>query len=146
MFDAEIQRDCTNVMLSFNMNLDAMNFAAVSDLFTDDAFWKSVSGPLHGRKEIDAHLARYPRQKMLHFCSNIVVDVQDQDHAVTSAYFMFFGNRQEPFTNVKFVGTLKQKQVRTADGWKIAEHLTEIFFRDTQYTMPTDAPVPALAE
>lgn len=136
-----IEAACTRLVLRFDACLDGYRHAALVELFTPDGVWTNDKGSYVGQDGIRAYLETYPFSRMIHMSTNILVDVVDADHATSSSYFAFYGDRKEPHVGVKFAGRIDHAFRRTGLGWKIARHDTRAIFQDKDYDPVTIRPV-----
>lgn len=139
--DAErraIEADCERLIkLYVNLN-DAQDWPAVAALYTGDALFRRPSGgdPIEGREAILASfLARAPRTQR-HVIANVVVDVEDADHARAFCAILLYQGDPAPAgelpamsANSPLVGTFTDKLVRTSEGWRFAERVGGLDFR-----------------
>ena len=64
----------------------------VPDLFTEDARLVLPSQEMRGREAIRKWFAPRPKVATLHFCTNIVIDLLDADHARGSTHLLSLGH------------------------------------------------------
>ncbi len=133
-----IEADCERLIKHYvNLN-DAQDWPAVAALYTEDARFARPSQPgvfVEGRQAIlDSFLAR-PARAQRHVIANVVVDVEDADHArAFSVIVLYMGDAAESGLPVKdpkspLIGTFTDKLVRTAQGWRFAERVGGLDFR-----------------
>ncbi|OYW45851.1 MAG: hypothetical protein B7Z08_01240 [Sphingomonadales bacterium 32-68-7] len=134
-----IEADCERLIKDYvNLN-DAQDWFAVAALYTEDARMGRPSQPgtfVEGRKAIlDAFLARPPRAQR-HVISNVVVDVDDADHArAFSVIVLYQGDPAEPgelptmSANSPLIGWYRDRLVRTEHGWRFAERAGGLDFK-----------------
>jgi ketosteroid isomerase-like protein len=134
-----IEADCERLIkLYVNLN-DAQDWPAVAALYAEDARFARPSQPevfIEGREAILASfLARAPRAQR-HVIANVVVDVEDADHArAFSVIVLYQGDPapagERPIMDPKspLVGTFTDRLVRTHEGWRFAERVGGLDFR-----------------
>lgn len=134
-----IEQDCERLIkLYVNLN-DAQDWAAVAVLYAEDARFARPSQPgvfVEGRQAIlESFLAR-PARAQRHVIANVVVDVEDADHArAFSVIVLYMGDAAEdgglPVQDPKspLIGTFADRLVRTAEGWRFAERVGGLDFR-----------------
>jgi ketosteroid isomerase-like protein len=133
-----IEADCERLIkLYVNLN-DAQDWPAVAALYTEEALFRRPSGgdPIAGRAAILASFLARPPRAQRHVIANVVVDVEDADHArAFSVIVLYMGDAADdgglPVQDPKspLVGTFTDRLVRTRDGWRFAERVGELDFR-----------------
>ena len=132
-----IEADCERLIKHYvNLN-DAQDWPAVAALYSEDAVFQRPSGgnPIEGRDAILASfLARSPRVQR-HLMANVVVDVEDADHARAFSVIVLYqgdpaGEGELPAMDPKspLVGTFTDRLVRTPEGWRFAERVGGLDF------------------
>lgn len=134
-----IEADCERLIKRYvNLN-DAQDWPAVAALYTEDARFARPSQPnvfVEGRAAILASFLARPARAQRHVIANVVVDVEDADHArAFSVIVLFMGDaaddgglpRQDPKSPL--IGTFTDRLVRTLDGWRFAERVGGLDFR-----------------
>ncbi|WP_328806851.1 nuclear transport factor 2 family protein [Novosphingobium aerophilum] len=114
-----IEWDCARlVALYANLN-DETRWDEVATLYAEDGVMTRPSAPdveIRGRDAILAAFAARPPRTTRHVCSNVVIDVEDADHARgTCAMVLYTG------TTPPAVGSFHDRFVRTANGWRFSE-------------------------
>lgn len=133
-----IEIDCERLIkLYVNLN-DAQDWPAVAALYTEDARFARPSRPdafVEGREAILASFLTRPARAQRHVIANVVVDVEDAEHArAFSVIVLYMGDTPEagglPVQDPKspLVGTFTDKLVRTRDGWRFAERIGGLDF------------------
>lgn len=117
--EREIERQCSRLIALYaNLN-DAGDWDAVAALYVEEGRMARPSDPdnwIEGRSAIlEAFRARSPR-KGRHICSNIVIDVIDENHARSECALTLFSEGAAPK-----VGSFHDIFVRSPDGWRFAE-------------------------
>jgi len=134
-----IELDCEKLIKRYvNLN-DAQDWEGVAALYTEDARFARPSRPgefVEGRAAILASFTARPPRAQRHVIANIVVEVEDADHARGfSVIVLFMGDVPEdgglPTMDPKspLVGTFTDRLVRTAEGWRFAERVGGLDFR-----------------
>jgi ketosteroid isomerase-like protein len=134
-----IEIDCERLIkLYVNLN-DAQDWPAVAALYTEDARFARPSQPgvfVEGRAAILASFLARPARAQRHVIANVVVDVEDADHAhAFSVIVLYMGDAPEggglPVQDAKspLIGTFTDKLVRTRDGWRFAERVGGLDFK-----------------
>jgi ketosteroid isomerase-like protein len=132
-----IEADCERLIKRYvNLN-DAQDWAAVAALYTEDAVFRRPSGgePIVGREAILAGFLARPPRVQRHVIANVVVEVEDADHArAFCAIVLYMGDAAEggglPVQDPKspLIGTFTDRLVRTAEGWRFAERVGSLDF------------------
>jgi ketosteroid isomerase-like protein len=134
-----IEQDCERLIKRYvNLN-DAQDWPAVAALYVEDARFARPSQPgvfVEGREAILASFLARPARAQRHVIANVVVEVDDADHArAFSVIVLYMGDTAEggglPAMDPKspLVGTFTDKLVRTSDGWRFAERVGGLDFR-----------------
>jgi ketosteroid isomerase-like protein len=133
-----IEADCERLIKHYvNLN-DAQDWPAVAALYTEDAVFKRPSGgePIVGREAILASFLARPPRVQRHVIANVVVDVEDAEHATSfCAILLYQGDRApdgglaEMSASSPLVGWFRDKLVRTPAGWRFAERVGGLDFR-----------------
>ena len=132
-----IEADCERLIKRYvNLN-DAQDWPAVAALYTEDAVFRRPSGgdAIVGREAILVSLLARPPRVQRHVIANVVVDVEDEDHARAFSVIVLYQGDPAPdgglpamSANSPLVGTFADKLVRTRDGWRFAERLGALDF------------------
>jgi len=134
-----IEADCERLIKQYvNLN-DAQDWPAVAALYTEDARFARPSRPdvfVEGREAILAGFLARPARAQRHVVANVVVDVEDANHArALSVIVLYMGDAAEPGElpamdpGSPLVGTFTDRLVRTGDGWRFAERIGGLDFR-----------------
>ena len=134
-----IEADCERLIKRYvNLN-DAQDWPAVAALYTEDARFARPSHPgvfIEGRAAILASFLARPARAQRHVIANVVVEVEDADHArAFSVIVLYMGDAAEdgglPVQDPKspLIGTFTDRLVRTRDGWRFAERVGGLDFR-----------------
>jgi len=133
----EIERPCERLVARYCHFVDHGEAARVAELFADDGVWASPENTMSGRAAI---LAGFQRRQALggrmsrHVCCNLLLDVEDADHASGIVYLTLYRHDGEPGRGVSplagpsLVGEYRDAFVRTADGWRFARREIVISF------------------
>jgi ketosteroid isomerase-like protein len=134
-----IEADCERLIKRYvNLN-DAQDWPAVAALYTEDARFARPSQPdvfVEGREAILASFLARPARAQRHVIANVVVEVDDADHArAFSVIVLYMGDAAKdgglPVQDAKspLIGTFTDRLVRTRDGWRFAERVGGLDFR-----------------
>jgi ketosteroid isomerase-like protein len=134
-----IEIDCERLIKRYvNLN-DAQDWPAVAALYTEDARFARPSQPdafIEGRAAILASFLARPARAQRHVSANVVVEVDDADHArAFSVIVLYMGDVPEggglPVQDPKspLIGTFTDRLVRTRDGWRFAERVGGLDFK-----------------
>ena len=131
-----IEADCERLIKHYvNLN-DAQDWPAVAALYTEDAVFRRPSGgdAIVGREAILVSLLARPPRVQRHVIANVVVDVEDEDHARAFSVIVLYQGDPLPeglpamSASSPLVGTFADQLVRTRDGWRFAERLGALDF------------------
>ena len=131
-----IEADCERLIKRYvNLN-DAQDWPAVAALYTEDAVFRRPSGgdAIEGREAILASFLARPPRVQRHVIANVVVDVEDEDHARAFSVIVLYQGDPLPeglpamSASSPLVGTFADQLVRTRDGWRFAERLGALDF------------------
>jgi ketosteroid isomerase-like protein len=132
-----IEADCERLIKHYvNLN-DAQDWPAVAALYTEDAVFRRPSGgePIRGRDAILASFLARPPRVQRHVIANVVVEVEDADHAnAFCAILLYQGDPvaeglPEMSANAPLVGTFTDRLVRAPEGWRFAERVGGLDFK-----------------
>jgi ketosteroid isomerase-like protein len=132
-----IEAECTRLVNRFSWSVDAMDYDAVVALFVPDCTFSRADVAYQGHAGLRTSLNSRPRDRVTrHVCSNIVIDVEDADHAAGRAYCVVYGHcgtlqpgEEAPLGAPDSLILYQGKFVRTADGWRIARWHIGLSFR-----------------
>lgn len=134
----EIERACTDIILENGRLTDYEEFEKAAALFTPDVVFKGIASGVTavGREENIASMSsRIKDQWRRRIISNVMVTVQDADHATVTAYWMMYKHKKSDVlegkiadgTPTHFCETTDQF-VRMDEGWRIARReFNEVF-------------------
>ncbi|HWK54940.1 MAG TPA: nuclear transport factor 2 family protein [Hyphomicrobiales bacterium] len=129
---AAIEQACTRLVNRFAVYNDLGRFTELAQLFIADGRYARPSAPdtfIEGREAILASFTARPSDKLTrHIISNVVIDVQDEQHASGISYIVLYtaaldnpaklGLKANP---VQLVGEFYDEFVLTAEGWRFSE-------------------------
>jgi 3-phenylpropionate/cinnamic acid dioxygenase small subunit len=122
-----IEADCERLIKHYAYLGDAGNWPAVAALYTTDARFARPSQPgvfIESREAILASFLARPPRAQRHVVANVVVDVEDADHARAFSVIVLYQGDAAPL-----IGTFADKLVRTPEGWRFAERVGGLDFR-----------------
>ncbi|GAA4818949.1 hypothetical protein GCM10023232_14770 [Sphingosinicella ginsenosidimutans] len=123
----EINQACARLVALYCRYVDDGDHAALIDLWTEDAVWTSIAGPMTGHGEIARYLASKPATVSRHLCGNLLLDVIDSDNAVGSCDFIALIGTGDPDRPViQKAGRYEDRYRRTANGWKFAARVMRL--------------------
>ena len=133
-----IEADCERLIKLYVNLSDAQDWPAAAALYTDDALFLRPSGgdAIEGREAILASFLARPPRVQRHLMANVVVKVEDADHARAFSVIVLYQGDPAPggelpamSDNSPLVGTFTDRLVRTAEGWRFAERAGGLDFR-----------------
>jgi hypothetical protein len=132
-----IESECTRLINRFSWSVDAFDYDAVVALFAPDCTFSRADAVYTGIDGLKASLNGRPRDRVTrHVCANIVIDVEDADHASGKAYCVVYGHRgslrageEAPLGVPDSLILYQASFVRTAGGWRIAKWHIGLSFR-----------------
>lgn len=132
-----IEHDAAKPVLRFFHHLDAGEYDRLVALMAPDGVWHRQGKELRGRDAImEAMRARPAGLLTQHNATNLVVDAVDADHATATVYLTVFAHTPAagakgpgPVELPNLVGIYREKLVRTAEGWRIAEITSQPMMR-----------------
>jgi ketosteroid isomerase-like protein len=133
-----IEAACTRLIHHYANCNDAQDWAAVAELYTEDALFRRPSGgeAVVGRAAILASFLARPPRAQRHVMANVVVDVESPTSArAFSVILLFMGEGAEDgglpvmAANAPLVGWYRDHLVLTGDGWRFAERVGGLDFR-----------------
>lgn len=121
------EQDCARLIALYaNLNDDA-RWDEVVALYAEDGVMFRPTAPdagIEGRAAILAAFKARPARTTRHVCSNVVIDVDNENSARgTSAMLLFTGE------GAPLVGSFHDRFVRTAEGWRFAERRGSLIFK-----------------
>lgn len=108
----------------------------VADLFTEDAVLMLPGNEMRGREAIRGFFLPRPKTASLHFCTNILIEEVDTDHARGVTYLLSLARESDvaivdfpqPMPTPKTGGTYHDEFARTAEGWLFSSRRLEPIF------------------
>ena len=125
----EIEHEITEVLLLNSRLTDHQEWENAAALFTPDVVFKEIGSDFTkvGREENVASMAsKMKDQWRRRVVSNIMIDVQDADHATATAYWLMFKLKKSDVlegkvsTAAPHFSETEDQLVRTDEGWRIA--------------------------
>jgi hypothetical protein len=132
-----IEHEAAQVLLRFFHNLDSDKYDALVALMASDGVWNRQGKVLRGPGMVmEAMHARPKGRRTRHIITNLVVDAVDDSHAEAVFYLTVFAHgggaaegEPAPLEPPLSIGTYREKLVRTAEGWRIADISSQIAFK-----------------
>ncbi len=122
-----IERACGRLVTQYCHYIDHGQASRVARLFSVDGVWCSAEQTMSGVAEIErgfmrreTNVGRFSR----HVCNNLLIDVEDADHATGVVYLTLYrhdgevGRRSAPTGPPTFIGEYRDRFVHTVDGWR----------------------------
>jgi hypothetical protein len=125
---------CAALITRYTHLVDEGRASGVADLFTAEGVWASPEATLEGQDAIRAAFLRREQsgRRSRHVCTNVAIDVEDEDHATGLCYLTLYRTDAEGTpargTAPDLVGVYRDRFVRTDDTWRFAERRTEVTF------------------
>ena len=126
----EIERACTDVLLQNSRLTDHEEWEKAVALFTPDVVFKGIASGVTavGREENVASMkSRIQDQWRRRIISNVMVTVQDADHATVTAYWTMYKHKKSDVLDGKIPDATpthfcetEDQFVRMDEGWRIA--------------------------
>jgi len=93
----QIEHECARLIRVYCNSIDAHNVERVVRVFAEDGVWQRPGNPpLRGHAEIRAFVERHGIGAVsAHYVTNIVVDVDNDDHASSNAYALVFRGSEQ---------------------------------------------------
>ena len=132
-----IERECERLVVEYCHLVDHGQAAKIADLFTPDGVWAGPGVTMKGREQLATGFRRRQAQAermSRHCCLNFRCDVHDADNAEGVVYLVLYRHDGDPERKVspsgapEMVGEYRDRFVRTADGWRIAERKIGVSF------------------
>ena len=137
--EIKIEWECQRVLRKYYHYVDQREYEKAAKLFTPDVEWQALGVYLKGRDEIMKGLVGGLAEGTIrHIITNTVVDVIDEDHAVSISYNADYyepGVKVEdrdgpvPFEGPHRIHDNYAELVRTDEGWLISKRDVTIIFR-----------------
>jgi hypothetical protein len=137
MMRQEDEAACLKLCIEYCHYIDAANFAAFAELFSEDGLLDLPGRRMDGRKAIFDILSKRPASVLtLHFCTNSRVVSDGDDTARGATYVQVFrheGGGSEalpvPMTLPVSAGIYEDRFARTDLGWRFQSRVLRPFFR-----------------
>lgn len=134
-----IERECERLINQYCLFVDFGEASRIAELFTEDGWWENESIRMEGREGIRRNFSQrqgVTRRTSRHLCTNVLIDVVDEDHATGVCYLINYrydsrtGEAEYPAPSdaPKFVGEYRDTFVRTPEGWRFATRHCDITF------------------
>jgi len=134
-----IERECERLINQYCLFVDFGEASRIAELFTENGWWENESIRMEGREGIRrnfSHREGVTRRTSRHLCTNVLIDVIDEDHATGVCYLINYrhdsptGTAEYPAPSdaPKFVGEYRDTFVRTPEGWRFATRHCDITF------------------
>jgi len=135
-----IERECTRLVLRSLRAFDDRDWIAYADLFAADGVFiraNAPAEPLVGRAAIRQALEERPASRLTrHLCTNLEIDVLDEEHARGFCYLLLYaGDATQPEAvggrqadGVQRIGEYRDAFVHTAEGWRIGRREGQLVF------------------
>lgn len=123
------EREITRLVTRYAMLNDDGDYAAVAEMFTDDARFVRPSGgdPIVGRAAIRASYEGRPPRLSRHLITNIVIDFTSDEEAACRSTMVLYtapaGTMPGVTATPALLGGFRDRLVLTADGWRFAERI-----------------------
>lgn len=138
-----IEVECSRLPTAYAVFIDFRRFDELCDLFAEDATLNLDGWPLEGREAIRAYMVQRPKKRTTrHAVSNILIEVQDETHAVGTTYvtsYRFDAADEKPRTRIPFdgpffMGNYRDEYVCRDGVWRFARRAVEaVFMRPAAY-------------
>ena len=141
-----IERECERLVMAYCHYIDGGRAKDVADLFSDDGIWVSVDREVIGRDAIaKVFLDRQNQSGRVsrHICTNLLIDVIDQNKATGVVYVTLFRHdgppdrKSSPSGVPTVIGEYRDSFVRTKDGWRFQARMVKIDFAREGTTPPS---------
>ena len=135
----QIEHACARLIKVYCNSIDAHDVDRLIGVFAKDAVWQRPGNPpLNGlsaiREFVDHHGAG---ETSAHYVTNIVVDVEDENHASSNGYALVFRGHGSaatgplPMSLPRLVVHYQHKFIRTGEAWYIKYMETRWLFRQS---------------
>jgi len=136
---AEIERECSRLVLLFTELVDSGRYEQLKDVFAPDGLFYRPAEPERAMT-VDDVIASY-RMRLtphvaMHMVTNVFITPESDSTASGSARILFFAAPTEAANEVgrgrkatmQLVGRFSDRFVRTPQGWRFAERRGEMLF------------------
>jgi hypothetical protein len=133
----QIEHECARLIKVYCNSIDAHDVERLVGLFAKDGVWQRPGNPpLEGRGAIKEFVEHHGTGAVsAHYVTNIVVDVEDDDHASSNGYALVFrgsgsaDNGPLPLSLPRLVVHYQHKFIREGGQWYIKRKETRWLFR-----------------
>ncbi|HEX7116702.1 MAG TPA: nuclear transport factor 2 family protein [Steroidobacter sp.] len=136
---AEIERECTRLVLLFTEFVDSGRYERLRELFAPDGLFYRPGEPdraMRVDEVIDSYRMRLGTNASMHLVTNILITPESDTTASGSVRILFYAAPTDTPSEsgkgrkatMQFVGRFDDRFVRTAQGWRFAERRGEILF------------------
>jgi len=137
LFRFQAEQECARLLKIYCNSMDAGHIERLLSVFANDAMWQPTNGPaLNGHAEIAAFAKKNGIGSISAHCiTNIVVDVNDSDHATANAYGLVFRGASSttaghfPPALPRSVVHYEDKFIRQEGRWLISQKLNRQIFK-----------------
>ena len=132
-----IERACERLVVEYCHLTDHGEAAQVADLFTEDGIWTSSENTMTGREKLRRgfqHRQDNAARMSRHVCTNLLIDVIDQDTARGVVYLTLYRHDGEPGRGTSpaqapaMVGEYRDEFGRTPAGWRFCRREISLSF------------------
>jgi hypothetical protein len=126
---------CTELIYRYAYFADFGQRTRIPGLFAEDGMLAFSDQRLEGRAALESFFAvDRLGQATRHVCSNVLVDAHDPGAAAATTYFTVWLHQgpvdpQAPISPPALIGHYEDAFVRSDDGWRFRQRLTNLDFR-----------------
>ncbi|MEM1106399.1 MAG: nuclear transport factor 2 family protein [Pseudomonadota bacterium] len=132
-----IQSACEALSVKFAFHVDHGNAEQVAALFAQDGTFSRAGKIIDGPDAIKGLLSKRPATRVTrHVCTNISIDITNEDAATGNTYFLLFEGEDTdvsggalPLELPITLGEYQDEFIRTPAGWKISKRTAIGVFR-----------------
>lgn len=136
---AEIERECTRLVLLFTDFVDTGRYEQLRDVFAPNGvFYRPAEPdrPMNVDALIDSYRLRLGTNASMHLVTNVLIRPESDSQASGSARILFYLAPTDAVAEVgkgrkatmQLVGRFSDRFVRTTQGWRFAERRGEMLF------------------
>lgn len=136
---AEIERECTRLVLLFTEYVDSGHYEALKELFAPDGVFYRPAEPdraMTAQDVVESYRLRLCTNASMHLVTNILITPESDTAASGSARILFYAAPTDSINTIgmgrkatmQFVGRFSDRFVRTPQGWRFAQRRGEILF------------------
>ena len=139
----QIEHDCARIAYRFTHIIDRGNASEVAQLFTEQGVFEVPGASMNGREAIRQQFkGREGSHKLSrHVCTNMVIDVIDEDHAEGLCYMTLYKyepghaiDGPAPLNGPAYVGNYLDQYLRVEGEWKFSQRTAQVIFLQTAAT------------